>query len=118
MTDLANVAVFAIVAVGFAAVTLLLYSLLRAKASGDPLKGTTYECGMPVEGGAEVRVNIRFYTYALLFVLFDVEALYLFPWAVNAKIAGVPGLAFIGIFVGMLFLGLFYAWKMGALEWE
>src|SRR5438552_1092151 len=100
MTDLANIAVFAIVAIGFAAVTLMLYAILRSK-SHDPRKETTYECGMPAEGDAEIRTNIRFYTYALLFVLFDVESLYIFPWAVNAKLSGIPGLGFIGVFVGM-----------------
>ena len=117
MTDLANVFVYALVAVGFAAVALGAAWVLRAKAF-DPLKETVYECGMPAQGDTEIRTNIRFYTYALLFVLFDVETLYLYPWAVEAKAAGFPGLAFIGIFVGMLFLGLFYAWKTGALEWE
>jgi len=115
--ELANVGIFAIVAVGFAAVTLILASKLRAYIK-NVNKDTVYECGIPSVGDTEIRTNIRFYTYALLFVLFDVETLYLYPWAVKAKASGLAGFLTIGIFVGMLFLGLFYAWKKNALEWE
>lgn len=117
MIELANVGIFALVAAGFAILNLALAWLLRAKIS-DPRKETVYECGMPAEGDTEGRINIRFYTYALLFVLFDVETLFLYPWAVRAKELGVTGLLEIGAFIGVLFLGLFYAWRKGALEFE
>ncbi|MEK7288024.1 MAG: NADH-quinone oxidoreductase subunit A [Elusimicrobiota bacterium] len=117
MIELAGVGIFAIVATGFAVVSLSLAWLLRAKVA-DPRKETVYECGMPAQGESEVRTNIRFYTFALLFVLFDVETLFLYPWAVRARELGMAGLAGIGIFAGVLFLGLFYAWRKGALEWE
>ncbi|MEK6543175.1 MAG: NADH-quinone oxidoreductase subunit A, partial [Elusimicrobiota bacterium] len=106
MLDSATIAIFAIVSVGFAVLLLALASLLRAKFRDD-VKETVYECGMPTQGDTEIRTNMRFYTYALLFVLFDVETLYLYPWAVGAKDSGLQGLAVIGIFVGMLLLGLF-----------
>lgn len=117
MVELANVGVFALVAIGFAAVTLALAALLRAKF-GNERKATVYECGMEAQGDTEIRTNMRFYTFALLFVLFDVETLYLYPWAVRAKTAGVGGFVAISIFAGLLLLGLFYAWHKGALEWE
>ncbi|MBI4667826.1 MAG: NADH-quinone oxidoreductase subunit A, partial [Elusimicrobia bacterium] len=114
---MADVGIFAVVAVGFTAITLIMARLLRPRVK-DACKETVYECGMPAQGTTQVRTNIRFYTFTLLFVLFDVETLYLYPWAVRAKESGVSGLIAIGIFVGVLFLGLFYAWKKGALEWE
>ncbi len=117
MIELANVAIFGIVAVGFATVSLLLAYLLRAFRK-DLLKDTVYECGMPSQGDSEIRTNIRFYSYALLFVLFDIETLYLYPWAVKAREMGFAGFLPIAIFIGMLFLGLFYAWGKGVLEWE
>ena len=117
MIELVNVAIFGIVAIGFASVTLVLAYILRASRK-DSRKETVYECGMPAQGDTEIRTNIRFYGYALLFVLFDIETLYLYPWAVKAKEAGLEGLMVIGFFVSVLFLGLLYAWKKGALEWE
>ncbi|MBI4063945.1 MAG: NADH-quinone oxidoreductase subunit A [Elusimicrobia bacterium] len=117
MLELANLGVFAVVAVGFAAVALMIAWIVRPEVAEEG-KLTPYECGMPAQGSTEIRTHIRFYTFALFFVLFDVETLYLYPWAVQARSAGLPGLAAIGIFVGMLFLGLLYAWKKGALEWE
>ena len=117
MIELANVAIFGVVAILFTGVTLGAAALLRAKF-GYAAKETVYECGMPAQGDTEIRINMRFYTYALLFVLFDAETLYLYPWAVRAKESGWTGFAAIGIFMGLLFLGLFYAWYKGALEWE
>ncbi|MBI4369562.1 MAG: NADH-quinone oxidoreductase subunit A [Elusimicrobia bacterium] len=115
--EFSNVGIFAVIAIGFAAVTLALAKIFRAHVKDDR-KMTAYECGMPAQGGTEIRTNIRYYNFALLFVLFDVETLFIYPWAVRAKEAGAAGLLAIGIFAGMLFLGLFYAWKKGALEWE
>ena len=77
-----------------------------------------YECGMEVEGDAWVQFQMQYYLFAILFVVFDVEALFLFPWAVIFRSAGVPGLISIGVFGGVLVLGLIYAWQEGALEWE
>jgi NADH:ubiquinone oxidoreductase subunit 3 (subunit A) len=65
-----------------------------------------------------VSPNIRFYVFALLFVIFDVEALFIFPWAVQFKTLGVEGFVAVLVFVGLLFMGLVYAWKKGALKWE
>ena len=117
MIELANVGIFALVAIAFVIVNLLIAWALRARVA-DPRKTTVYECGMPTQGDTEIRTNIRFYIFALLFVLFDIEALYLFPWAVRAKEMGLIAFVEIAFFVGILFLGLFYAWKKGALEWE
>jgi len=104
-------------AVFFAGGTLLAAFLVRPRVK-DAVKRTAYECGMEAVGGTTVQTNIRFYTYALLFVIFDVEALYLFPWAVVVRSMGAVALAEMAIFLGILAAGLVYAWKMGALQWE
>ena len=84
----------------------------------DPVKRTTYECGMDALGTTEVKTNIHFYLYALLFVVFDVEALFVYPWAVVAKDKGVLALGEMAVFLVILVGGLAYAWGKGALEWE
>lgn len=79
---------------------------------------TTYESGMEPIGGAWIQFNIRYYMFALVFVIFDVETVFLYPWAVAFNQLGV--LAFIEalIFIGILVIGLVYAWRKGALEWS
>ena len=111
--------VYALVLLGcaFAAVTLLAAKLLRPRVA-YARKLSTYECGIPAEGSTEVKLNIRFYVFALLFVIFDVETLYVYPWAVTAREIGGPALAEMGVFLGILVLGLAFAWKKGALVWE
>jgi len=109
--------VFLALAAVFAGGTLLAAFLVRPKVA-DTLKRTAYECGMEAVGATTVRTNIRFYTYALLFVIFDVEALYIFPWAVVVRSMGVVALVEMAVFLGILAAGLAYAWKMGALQWE
>ena len=83
-----------------------------------PTKNAPYECGMETEGDTWVQFRVQYYLFAILFVVFDVEALFLFPWAVVFKEMGVPGLIAMGTFLGILALGLVYAWQKGALEWE
>ena len=83
-----------------------------------PEKNAPYECGTVPEGDSWVQFRIQYYLFAILFVVFDVEALFLFPWALVFKEAGRAGLAAMGMFLGILALGLIYAWQVGALEWE
>jgi NAD(P)H-quinone oxidoreductase subunit 3 len=91
--------------------------LLRPSRRG-PERRTTYESGMEPVGGAWIQFNIRYYMFALIFVIFDVETVFLYPWAVAFNQLGL--LAFIEalIFVGILVIGLVYAWRKGALEWS
>ena len=83
-----------------------------------PARRTTYESGMEPIGGAWIQFNIRYYMFALVFVIFDVETVFLYPWAVAFNQLGL--LAFIEalIFIGILVIGLVYAWRKGALEWS
>jgi NADH:ubiquinone oxidoreductase subunit 3 (subunit A) len=115
----AYAAIYAMVLLGvaFAAVTLIAAKLLRPKVE-YARKLTTYECGMPAVGTTEVKLNIRFYVFALLFVLFDVETLFVYPWAVTTRELGPVAIAEMAIFIAILFLGLGYAWAKGALQWE
>jgi NADH-quinone oxidoreductase subunit A len=117
MTGYAVVYAFVLIGVAFAAVTLIAAKVLRASVP-YARKESTYECGIPATGSTEVKLNIRFHTYALLFVLFDVEVLYVFPWAVVSRGMGGAALAEMGVFLAILALGLAYAWRKGALSWE
>ena len=117
MSAYAVVYAFVVVAVGFAAVTLGAAKVLRASVP-YARKESTYECGIPATGSTEIKLNIRFHTFALLFVLFDVEVLYVFPWAVTAREMGRLALYEMGAFLAILALGLAFAWRKGALTWE
>ncbi len=77
----------------------------------------TYECGVPARAGIFAHFYVRYYIFAFLFVIFDVEAVFLFPWAVNFRALGVAGLVSVFIFIIILILGLAYAWKKGILKW-
>ena len=117
MSAYAVIYAFVIVAVAFAAVTLGAAKILRPKVP-YARKESTYECGIPATGSTEVNLNIRFHTYALLFVLFDVEVLFVYPWAVTAREMGRVALVEMGAFLFVLALGLAFAWRKGALSWE
>jgi NADH:ubiquinone oxidoreductase subunit 3 (subunit A) len=107
---------FTIVIVGFLIVNLVLWWIIRPKRHSEE-KNTTYECGENPQGSAWIQFNIRFYVFALIFIVFDVEAVFLFPWAVVfrslGRLAFLEGLVFIGILV----VALTYVWRKGDLEW-
>ena len=77
-----------------------------------------FECGIPTRGGTWMQFRIGYYLFAILFLMFDVETMFLFPWAVVMKDLGSMGLAVVGFFLFVLVLGLAYAWRKGALKWE
>ena len=83
----------------------------------DVIKEATYECGVETEGPTWVQFNFRYFYFALLFVIFDIEAVFLYPWAVSFENAGVIAFVEVVTFVGILLIGLLYAWRKGALEW-
>ena len=87
-----------------------------------PVKQAIYECGFETLSGTWNRFNFRYYTFALLFVIFDVEVVFLFPWAANYGALSLKFGAFVlfemAVFVGILLIGLVYAWRKGALEWS
>ena len=81
-------------------------------------KGEAYECGIPTRGRSWMQFKAGYYLFAILFLMFDVEAVFLFPWAVTVQDAGIDGLINILFFMVILILGLAYAWRTGALEWK
>jgi NADH-quinone oxidoreductase subunit A len=109
--------IFFVVAVGFALVTLFL-SAIFGKRKITPQKMIPYECGMDPIGEARKRFSVRFYIVAMLFIVFDIEAVFLYPWAVIFRDLKIFGLAEMGVFIAILLVGFVYVWKKGALEWE
>jgi NADH-quinone oxidoreductase subunit A len=106
-----------------AVVTAVVLGLLGVSALRGPRRPTTqkalpYESGTQTPGGAHQRFSVHFYLVAMLFILFDVETVFLFAWAVTARALGLAGLAAVALFVGILGLGLAYAWRKGALAWD
>lgn len=104
-------------AVALVALALGVANLISPK-SYNPQKGEAYECGIPTQGTSWMQFKVGYYLFAILFLMFDVETIFLFPWAVVAKELGVFGLVSIVFFLLILLLGLAYAWKKGALEWK
>ncbi|MBD5289165.1 MAG: NADH-quinone oxidoreductase subunit A [Bacteroides sp.] len=113
--DLAITAVLTGIGLVFAA---LLIARLISPKSYTVRKGETYECGIPTRGESMVQFKAGYYIFAILFLIFDVETVFLYPWATVMKGLGPNGLLCIGIFMFILVLGLAYAWRKGALKWK
>ncbi|MHB8618477.1 MAG: NADH-quinone oxidoreductase subunit A [Chloroflexota bacterium] len=107
---------FVVVAIGFGAVTVLIAGLIRPK-NPNPIKLKPYECGVASVGDARDRFHIRYYVLGMLYLVFDLEVVFLYPWAVQYDKLGVFGLSEMIVFVAILLIGYFYAWRKGALEW-
>ena len=104
------------------AVFLVVAAFAIAKAIGprsyNAVKGEPFESGIPTRGSSWIPVHIGYYLFAILFLMFDVETVFLYPWAVVVKQFGALALASIGFFLVVLVFGLAYAWRKGALEWK
>ena len=100
------------------ATAMVVLSRFLGPQKPDPIKLAPYECGMTPIGGARVRFSVKFYLIAMLFILFDVEAIFLYPWAVVHRHLGVFGLIEMGVFMAILVVGYIYIWKRGAFEWD
>jgi NADH:ubiquinone oxidoreductase subunit 3 (subunit A) len=116
LTQHSAILAFIVVAVGFLTVNLLVWKVIRPSRFSEE-KLTTYECGENPVGSAWIQFNIRFYVFALIFIIFDVEAVFLLPWAVVFRDLGM--LAFVEglVFVAILVVALVYVWRKGDLEW-
>jgi NADH:ubiquinone oxidoreductase subunit 3 (subunit A) len=116
LTAHSSILTFLVIIVGFLVFNLLFWKVIRPSRHSEE-KLTTYECGENPQGSAWVQFNIRFYVFALLFIIFDVEAVFLLPWAVVFKRLGF--LAFLEglVFIGILVVALAYVWRKGDLEW-
>jgi NADH-quinone oxidoreductase subunit A len=115
------VLIFLTVATGLALVMMglgLVIGRLRVKARGDAQKLSPYECGFEAFEDSRMKFDVRYYLVAILFIVFDLEIAFLFPWAVVLDSIGVAGLVAMGIFLFILVVGFVYEWKKGALEWD
>ncbi len=115
------VLIFLVVATGLAAVLLSLGSVLGrlgVRHRGDREKLSAYECGFEAFDDARARFDVRYYLVAILFIVFDLEIAFLFPWAVALQEIGTQGLVAMGIVLAILVVGFIYEWKKGALEWD
>ncbi len=109
--------IFAALAAAFPAVTLIIMKFIRPDSRAVGAKLKPYECGIPPEGDARGRYSVRFYIVAMMFVIFDVETIFLFPWAVQFGFLGLYGLLTMFVFLGILLVGYVWLYKKGALEW-
>ena len=109
--------VFLVIAVVLAGLMVFL-PMVIARQKPDTEKVSAYECGFDAFGDARGKFDVRFYLVAILFIIFDLEVAFLFPWAVSLKTIGVAGFWSMMVFLGVLTVGFIYEWKKGALEWE
>jgi NADH-quinone oxidoreductase subunit A len=116
LTEFGKILIFIILAIVFVIITLTINKLLRPNRPSLE-KQKVYECGENPEGSPWVKFNIRFYVVALIFLIFDVEVVLLFPWALTYKDFGLYGFIAGIIFLLVLFLGMAYEWRKGDLEW-
>jgi NADH-quinone oxidoreductase subunit A len=103
---------------GIVVLALLLVAQNVGPKSINPAKAEPFESGNPPRGDARVRFSVRFYLVAMLFLIFDLEVVFLYPWAIVFRQLGVFGLIEMGIFLGILLIGFIYVWRKGALEWD
>ncbi|MEE9302697.1 MAG: NADH-quinone oxidoreductase subunit A [Thiotrichaceae bacterium] len=109
--------VFLVVGIGLS-IVLLGLGLLMGPRKPDPEKDSPFECGFDAFEDARIKFDVRYYLVAILFIIFDLEIAFLFPWAVVLDKIGMFGLVSMGIFLLILIVGFIYEWKQGALEWE
>ncbi len=117
LKDYLAIAIFIGVA-GFIGLALMAAPFLVAYKNPDPEKLSAYECGFNAFDDARMKFDVRFYLVSILFIIFDLEVAFLFPWAVAFKDVGVYGFWAMMVFLGVLTVGFIYEWKKGALEWD
>ena len=116
LTAYVPIVLFILIALGFAIFTLVFSGLLHSERY-NKVKLEPYECGIEPQTDARDRYSVRYYLVAMLFVIFDVETVFMFPWAVIMDELALFGLIEMLVFLGILVLGYVYAWRKGALEW-
>lgn len=113
----ASVMLFIVLVAAFGVGTLVISYLLQPRYP-EPEKLSPYECGSEPFSDARIPFPVRYYIFAMLFVIFDIEIIFLYPWAVAFKDIGIIGLVEMMIFIGLFVLAYVYAWRKGALEWD
>ena len=117
LNEYGPIVIFAIIAAAFPIATLWIFKFIRPSFRATPEKVMPYECGITPESDSRHRYTVRFYVVAILFVVFDVETVFLYPWAVQYAVLGLYGLVEMLVFLGILIVGYVWLWKRGALDW-
>lgn len=117
LTEYLPVLLFLVVSAGLGIALIAIGNVLGPKRP-DAEKSSPYECGFEAFEDTRMRFDVRYYLIAILFIIFDLEIAFVFPWAVVFSKLGLLGLVEMGMFLGLLVLGFVYVWKKGALEWE
>ncbi len=117
LASYAPILIFLIIAGGLGLV-LLFIGLALGKGQKNPDKTSPYECGFEAFEDTRMRFDVRYYLVAILFIIFDLEIAFLFPWAVSLDVVGTFGLVAMAVFLAVLVIGFIYEWKKGALEWD
>ena len=122
LANYSYIGLFFIVAILFTLTTILLPITLRfiklVPSNPNPTKSSTFECGLETIGNTWVQFNFRYYFYALVFLVLDVLVVFLYPWAVNLRQLGYPGLIGVLILIAIVIVGYIYAWRKKFLEWK
>ena len=117
LIEYAPIAIMFVLAFGFVATTMIVTHAFGPKRKSK-VKEDAFECGIEAKGNARAPFNIKYFLVAILFVLFDVEVIFMYPWAVNFRDLGTTGFLEMTVFVGLLLVGFFYLKRKGALHWE
>tara|TARA_B100001121_G_C18434207_1_gene500682 strand:- start:329 stop:697 length:369 start_codon:yes stop_codon:yes gene_type:complete len=117
LTDYLSIIIFLLMAL-LISIGFILINFLSSPSNPDPEKLSAYECGFDAFDDSRMEFDVRFYLVAILFIIFDLEIAFLFPWAITLGKIGVFGFWSMMIFLGVLTIGFIYEWKKGALEWE
>ena len=117
LSDYLTIIIFLFIAIGLS-IGFIVLNLIAAPNNPDTEKLSAYECGFEAFNDSRMEFDVRFYLVAILFIIFDLEIAYLFPWAISLGSIGLYGFWSMMIFLGVLTIGFIYEWKKGALEWE
>ena len=117
LSDYLSIIIFLFIAL-FLSVGFILINFLSSPSNPDPEKLSAYECGFEPFSNSRMEFDVRFYLVAILFIIFDLEIAFLFPWAISLGKIGLFGFVSMMIFLGILTIGFIYEWKKGALDWE
>ena len=117
LTDYLSIIIFLLIAL-LISIGFILINFISSPSNPDPEKLSAYECGFDAFDDSRMEFDVRFYLVAILFIIFDLEIAFLFPWAITLGKTGVFGFWSMMIFLGVLTIGFIYEWKKGALEWE
>ena len=117
LTDYLSIIIFLFISL-FLSIGFIIANFLASPSNPDPEKLSAYECGFEAFDDSRMEFDVRFYLVAILFIIFDLEIAFLFPWAISLSLIGIEGYISMMIFLLILTVGFIYEWKKGALDWE